>query len=189
MLSRFVLHNHSIFQVSIARRKIVLKRKRVRKRQTRQLIAAANVQGGPLAPDIRGTVRFFIVPGGTLVTVNLSGLPPYQPATASSDPIGPHGFHIHQLGVCEVGNPEDPFLAAGGHWNPDNQPHGNHAGDFPVLFSNNGMAITTFFTNRFAPSQIIGRSVLVHEHPDDYRTEPAGCSGRRLACGVINRVL
>lgn len=42
-----------------------------------------------------------------------------------------------------------------------------------------------FFTDKFVPSDIIGRAVIIHENPDDYRTQPAGNSGKRIACGVI----
>lgn len=147
--------------------------------------ALARIQGGPLAPQIRGMVYFFASPGGTWVYSDVEGLPPYRPGHGHSDPIGPHGYHIHMNGTCAVGDPRDPFQAAGGHWNPDAQPHGNHAGDFPVLFSNDGKATIYFFTQRFRVWEVIGRSVLIHENPDDYRTQPSGNSGRRLACGVI----
>lgn len=141
--------------------------------------------GGPLAPQIRGEVRFEDVSDGTMVTADITGLPPYQPAVPGGQPIGPHGFHVHQTGTCEVGDPYNPFMAAGAHWNPDNQPHGNHAGDFPVLFSNGGRAYMKFFTNRFRVAEVVGRSVIIHAYPNDYRTQPAGNSGPRLACGVI----
>jgi len=154
-------------------------------RKSQNGAAAAYIRGGPLAPQIMGAVYFRDVAGGCEVRVEVNGLPPYQPAIKGEAPIGPHGFHIHQYGTCEVGDPEDPFQAAGGHWNPDNQPHGNHAGDFPVLFSNNGYARMCFFTNRFRAKEVIGRSVIIHQNPDDYRTQPAGDAGRRLACGVI----
>ncbi len=147
--------------------------------------AIAKLQGGPLAPQIAGWVYFEDVPGGTQVTACVSGLPPYRPAVGNEDPIGPHGFHIHEFGTCEVGDPENPFQAAGQHWNPDNQPHGNHAGDFPVLFSNNGKANMSFFTNRFRVPDAIGKSVMIHKNPNDYRTQPDGDAGKRLACGVI----
>ncbi len=149
--------------------------------------AVASLRAAPVAPGVRGTVEFMSVPGGTLVTVRVTGLPRYQPGTAISDPVGPHGFHIHEFGNCAVGDPDNPFLAAGGHWNPDGQPHGNHAGDFPVLFSHapGGTAMARFFTSRFRVDDVIGRSVIVHLHPDDYRTQPAGRSGLRIACGVI----
>lgn len=143
------------------------------------------IRGGPLQPNIRGRVYFEAVRGGTNVMVEVSGLPPYRPARNGEDPIGPHGFHIHEFGNCKVGDPDNPFQAAGGHWNPANQPHGNHAGDLPVLFSNNGRAKMMFFTNEFKPADVIGRSVIIHQNPDDYRTQPAGNAGKRLACGVI----
>ncbi len=145
----------------------------------------AHVRGGPLAPEIRGIVNFKDVPGGTKVNVDVVGLPPYKPAEEGEEPVGPHGFHIHEYGNCEVGNPENPFLKAGGHWNPYNQPHGNHAGDFPVLFSNNGRARMTFFSNKFKPEDVIGKSIIIHKNPDDYRSQPAGNAGKRLACGLI----
>ncbi len=148
-------------------------------------VAVANIKGGPLRPQITGVVWFRSVPGGTEVTALIAGLPPYQPGINGKAPIGPHGFHIHQNGNCEVGNPAEPFKAAGEHWNPHNQPHGNHAGDFPVLFSNNGIARMTFFTNKFTVDDCIGKAVIIHESPDDYRTQPAGDAGKRLACGVI----
>jgi Cu-Zn family superoxide dismutase len=147
--------------------------------------AVANVKGGPLAAKLRGTVLFRNVPGGTWICASFTGLPEYQPGTEDNQPIGPHGFHIHEIGDCSIGDPKDPFKAAGSHWNPDNQLHGNHAGDFPVLFSNNGTARMCFFTDRFRVSDIIGKAVIVHQSPDDYRSQPAGNAGKRLACGVI----
>lgn len=148
-------------------------------------MAVAHIAGGSLAPDLRGTVTFTQVRGGTEVAVEVNGLPSYRPAMDGKPQIGPHGFHIHQNGTCTVGDPSNPFQSAGGHWNPTNQPHGNHAGDFPVLFSNNGYSKMTFFTDKFNVAQIIGKSVIIHEGPDDYKTQPSGASGKRLACGVI----
>jgi Cu-Zn family superoxide dismutase len=147
--------------------------------------ACAQVCGGELAPKLRGRVCFFDVPGGTWVEAEVCGLPAYRPATADGQPIGPHGFHIHAEGCCEPDHGVEPFAEAGGHWNPDNQPHGNHAGDFPVLFSNHGTAIMHFFTDRFSVREVIGKSVIIHQNPDDYRSQPSGNSGKRLACGVI----
>jgi Cu-Zn family superoxide dismutase len=149
-------------------------------------MAITEIHGGPLAPQIRGMVFFQDVPGGVWVSVDITGLPLYQPATNGRQPIGPHGFHIHEYGNCSIGNPNNPFSETGGHWNPTNQPHGNHAGDFPVLFSNNGRTVMNFFTAKFKVTDVVGRSIIIHENPDDYRTEPAGNSGKRLACGVIN---
>src|SRR5699024_10810693 len=115
----------------------------------------------------------------------VNGLPEYKPATNDAPPAGPYGFHINEHGSCEVGDLDDPFQEAGGHWNPDNQPHGHHAGAFPVLFSNDGYARMFCFTNRFRPKDVVGKTVMIHENPDDYRTQPAGDSGTRIGCGVI----
>ncbi|MGJ0847981.1 recombinase family protein [Tissierella praeacuta] len=70
-------------------------------------------------------------------------------------------------------------------YNENTLPHGNHSGDFPVLFSNNGYARMSFFTNKFKPEDVIDKSVIIHLNPDDYRSQPAGNSGKRIACGVI----
>lgn len=150
--------------------------------------AVSYLKGGPLAPNISGTVWFADVQGGTEICVNVYGLPPYRPAIGNEPPIGPHGFHIHQFGNCQVGDPNNPFISAGDHWNPTNQPHGNHHGDFPALFSNSGYASMCFFTNKFKVSEVIGKSIIIHQNPDDYRTQPAGAAGKRLACGVIQLI-
>jgi Cu-Zn family superoxide dismutase len=144
--------------------------------------AVARVQGGPLAPSLSGTVVFRQTPDGVIVSVEVTGLPPY---TAGTPPIGPHGFHIHAVGNCTVGDPTNPFLGAGGHFNPTTQVHGDHAGDLPVLFSNDGRAEMTVLTDAFDVSDVNGRAVIIHKNPDDYRTDPTGAAGLRLACGVI----
>lgn len=150
--------------------------------------AVAQVMGGPLAPSIRGSVIFTEAPGGTIVSAEFFGLPAYKPASNGNAPIGPLGFHLHENGTCNIDNEKEPFVAAGGHWNPTNQPHGNHAGDFPVLFSNDGYARMAFFTNKFNVNEVIGKAVIIHENPDDYRTQPAGAAGRRLACGLVRNL-
>lgn len=147
--------------------------------------AYAEIRGSELVPNLKGYMTVVDIPNGAEVTVEVSGLPHYQPAHGDQSPIGPHGFHIHQKGDCSGGNSSDPFPNTGGHWNPTNQPHGNHAGDFPVLFSNNGYARMSFFTNKFTAKDVIGRSIIIHENPDDYRTQPSGNSGKKIACGVI----
>lgn len=149
------------------------------------MTAVAQIKGSPQYPNIRGRVIFKDVPNGTEVYVEVLGLPPYTPAQNGVQPIGPFGFHIHKYGVCEVGDPNSPFKSTDGHWNPTNQPHGNHAGDFPVLFSNNGYTRMSFFTNKFKVSDILNKSVVIHQNPDDYRTQPAGNSGKPIACGVV----
>lgn len=147
--------------------------------------AMAHIHGSGLAPKLTGMVYFMDVPGGTDVYVEVKGLPLYKAGTDKNKPVGPHGFHIHETGNCDMGDPNNPFIKAGGHWNPTNQPHGNHAGDFPVLFSNNGYARMMFFTNKFKVSDVIDKAVVIHENPDDYQTQPSGASGKRIGCGVI----
>ena len=150
--------------------------------------AIAHLRGGPLRPQIRGTAWFFSENNDTYLVVRVDGLPRYLPGSDRKDPIGPFGFHIHSGRSCEVGDPDTPFLAALEHYNPDNHPHGNHAGDLPVLFSMDGTAIMMFYSNRFTPTEVINRTLIIHENPDDYRSQPAGDSGRRLACGEIKRI-
>lgn len=147
--------------------------------------AYAIIMPGPDYPGIRGLVTFADIPGGVMVCADVAGLPPYAPASGGKSPIGPFGFHIHEKGNCEIGNPANPFESAGGHWNPTNQPHGNHAGDFPVLVADNGRARMSFILSRFTVDEILGRSVMIHENPDDYRSQPAGNSGKKIACGSI----
>lgn len=155
----------------------------------RQNQAYAKLINSSLAPHLQGIVLFFNHPYGTEVYAEVTGLPNYQPATKKSPQIGPHGFHIHEFGDCSIGNKQDPFQASGRHWNPTKQPHGNHAGDFPVLFSNNGYSQMRFFTNKFKINDIIGKSIIIHQGPDDYKSQPAGNAGKRLACGVIQPLM
>ena len=148
-------------------------------------MAYAEIVGSPLAPQLHGMVTFRDMAACTEVCVEVSGLPAYKPAQNGQSPIGPHGFHIHEKGLCQVGDPNQPFQSTDGHWNPTNQPHGNHAGDFPVLFSNSGYSKMCFLTNKFHVQDVIGKSVVIHQNPDDYRTQPSGNSGKPLGCGVI----
>jgi Cu-Zn family superoxide dismutase len=103
-----------------------------------------------------------------------------------------HGLHIHEKGDCSSGD----GMSAGGHFNPHGKPHGHpasgerHAGDLPALVANKqgranirvGMDIITLNPG---PANIIGRAVIVHADPDDYKTQPTGNAGARIACGVI----
>ena len=104
------------------------------------------------------------------------------------------GFHIHEKGDCSA--PDG--TSAGGHFNPGARPHGNpehadhHAGDMPQLIANAaGVATLTAYLDGVSlgdeANGIVGRSVIVHAAPDDFKTQPTGNSGARLACGVIVR--
>jgi Cu-Zn family superoxide dismutase len=103
---------------------------------------------------------------------------------------GEFGFHIHEVGDCSSGD----AMSAKGHFNPYGKPHGQgaerHAGDMPNLKSDaKGKAKLTvdldIITLTRGPAGIVGRGVIIHADPDDYRTQPTGNAGARLACGVI----
>lgn len=74
-----------------------------------------------------------------------------------------------------------------GHFNPSGMSHPFHAGDFPPLLSNQGYAWTAFFDRRFTLEEIIGKTVVIHAHADDFTSQPSGNSGNPIACGEIRR--
>ncbi|MEY2797479.1 MAG: hypothetical protein RLZZ119_960 [Pseudomonadota bacterium] len=103
-----------------------------------------------------------------------------------------HGFHIHEKGDCSAPD----AMSAAGHFNPDGKPHGSpggshsHAGDLPNLKADangnaNYSAKVHGITVNTGPAGIVGRSVVIHRDPDDYKSQPAGNSGPRIACGLI----
>lgn len=94
------------------------------------------------------------------------------------------GFHIHEGGCCR-GNESDPFADTLSHYNPQGCEHPAHAGDLPPLFGNRGCAFSAFLTDRFTVEEIIGRTVVIHDMPDDFTTQPSGDSGSKIGCGVI----
>jgi Cu-Zn family superoxide dismutase len=106
-------------------------------------------------------------------------------------PNSVHGFHIHDKGSCA----STDGTSAGGHFNPEGRPHGpqdaaHHAGDMPNLQADGqGVADASFelhgITIGSGSDNIVGRSVVIHGGPDDYKSQPAGNSGPRVACGVI----
>jgi Cu-Zn family superoxide dismutase len=107
-------------------------------------------------------------------------------------PNAEQGFHVHEKGDCSAAD----ATSAGGHFNPDAKNHGmpnsgmNHAGDMPNIKSDaNGNATYTAklvgFAVNVGPNGVVGRSVVVHRDPDDYKSQPAGNSGARIACGLI----
>jgi len=106
-----------------------------------------------------------------------------------------HGFHVHEVGDCSSGD----GMSAKGHFNPYGKPHAHfstaerHAGDMPALKADaNGRAELTIdldvITVAAGPTSVVGRGLIVHQQPDDYRTQPTGNAGARLACAVIRRV-
>jgi Cu-Zn family superoxide dismutase len=108
-------------------------------------------------------------------------------------PGAEHGFHVHETGNCSAPDAS----SAGGHFNPAGAPHGkpgagpHHLGDIPSIKADaNGAAqvdvrISGVTLGTSQPNDIVGKALVVHEKPDDYKSQPAGNSGNRIACGVI----
>lgn len=146
--------------------------------------AFAYLYGDEIHADIFGTVLFFPIWNGTLVVATVEGLP-YEEKVCHEQIFG---FHIHEGSTC-TGNSLDPFADTGGHYNPKNCNHPQHAGDLPPLFGNHGYAFQIFYTERFLPDEIVGRTCIIHDMPDDFRTQPSGNSGKKIACGEIKSIL
>lgn len=144
--------------------------------------AHVSIKGSPAYPDILGNVDFYQTNMGVMVVAEIFGLP--NPANSCKSPV--FGFHIHSGGSC-TGNETDPFANAMSHYNPKNCPHPYHAGDMPPLFGNQGYAFLMFLTDRFTVREIIGTTVMIHDKPDDFTTQPSGNSGNKIACGIIQK--
>lgn len=141
----------------------------------------SHVHGNEHYPEVMGMVLFFETQKGTVVFAEFENLP----VTDGECPKDFFGFHIHEGGSC-TGNETDEFADAGGHLNPYGCPHPQHMGDLPVLMAAmDGYAWTVFFTDKFRPSDLGGRTVIVHRMADDFMTQPSGNSGEKIACGVI----
>ena len=149
----------------------------------RRPAARAQIRGDANHPSLSGDVSFYPVNGGVLVLADVHVLP----TTGANGPGRFFGFHIHEGGAC-TGTDQDPFADAKGHFNPQNAPHPQHAGDLPPLYAGRGYAWSAFLADRFTVDDIIGRTVVIHSDPDDFTSQPAGNSGSRIACGVIRKV-
>ncbi|WP_283683308.1 superoxide dismutase family protein [Parablautia sp. Marseille-Q6255] len=129
---------------------------------------------------VNGTVFFYSLWDGTLMVADVTGLPAND-AVCNGQMFG---FHIHEGSRCS-GDPEDPFADTKGHFNPLDCRHPYHAGDLPPLMGARGYALSIFYTDRFYPEEIIGKTVVIHDMPDDFHTQPSGNSGTKIACGEI----
>ena len=129
-----------------------------------------------------GTVKFEQRGAKVQVSGTITGLKPNTE----------HGFHVHEKGDCSSGD----GMSAGGHFNPAGKPHGHqgdetrHAGDLPNLRADASGAATFSFeatgiTVGSGATDIVGKGLIVHRDPDDYKSQPAGNAGPRIACAVI----
>ena len=130
---------------------------------------------------VSGRVMFHQQGDAVFVHARVSGLKPGQE----------HGFHIHEKGDCSSGD----GMSTGGHFNPHGKPHGpqdadHHAGDLPALKADDKghaelRAKLTGVSIGSGAGDIVGKGLIVHAQPDDYKTQPTGNSGARIACAVI----
>ncbi len=127
----------------------------------------------------RGTATLTMVDGRMRLAVNASGLM-----------RGVHGVHIHATGKCEG----PAFASAGAHWNPTMKMHGRdnpmgaHDGDLPNLMIGTDGRGSISIDVPGTVAQLLdadGAAVVIHADPDDYKTDPSGNSGGRIACGVL----
>ena len=131
--------------------------------------------------QVSGTVTFTDVDGGVKIVGDFDGLLP----------LGTHGLHIHEKGDCSAPDAS----SAGAHFNPGNSAHGGpdsairHAGDLGnVVADKAGHAHYERIDRQIKLSgsdSIIGKSVIIHQKRDDFKTQPSGDSGSRQACGLI----
>jgi superoxide dismutase, Cu-Zn family len=144
--------------------------------------ARAELKNGSGQPV--GTATLTQLSSAVRIVVEVHGLPP-----------GQHGVHVHTVGKCD--GPD--FVSAGAHFNPIGRQHGAlnpqgaHAGDLPNLtVGSDGKgrmeSTTELFTLGSGQTSIFdpdGSALVVHAAPDDFKTDPTGNSGARIACGVI----
>jgi Cu-Zn family superoxide dismutase len=128
-----------------------------------------------------GTLTLSDVSGGIMIMGNLHGVAP-----------GEHGIHLHMTGSCTP-----TFAAAGGHWNPSSQEHGKdnpkgpHMGDLLNITAGKDSTVSVMVTSpggtlkgADALLDADGAAVVIHAKPDDYKSQPAGNAGDRVACGT-----
>jgi superoxide dismutase, Cu-Zn family len=131
-----------------------------------------------------GTAQLNQLEQGVQILIAISGLP-----------AGEHALHIHETGECEP-----PFESAGDHFNPTDAEHGwdsaggPHAGDLPNIYIGEGALQVEFLTDKVTledgETSVFdddGSAIVIHQGLDDYRSQPSGHAGDRVACGVIKQ--
>jgi superoxide dismutase, Cu-Zn family len=148
--------------------------------------AVATAEVRDAAGRVVGQATLTEVSGGVRIVLEVRGLTP-----------GPKGVHLHGVGTCEG----PAFASAGEHFNPRNAQHGllnpagPHAGDLPnVTVDPDGKGRLETFTERvtLGPGSTSlldadGTALVVHADADDFRTDPSGNTGARIACGVVEK--
>lgn len=142
--------------------------------------AKAHIKGNRNYPQINGIITFKETKEGTMLTAKIKGLP--QSKTHCQNRF--FGLHIHEGTSC-TGNPQDPFADAKGHYNPTNCPHPFHIGDLPPLLENDGEAYMQVLVDKIQIKDILGKVMIIHEMPDDFKSQPSGDAGAKIACGKI----
>ena len=139
------------------------------------------IPSGPLAAmavlkgdgELRGTVKFYRVPCAALVVAELTGL--------EENDSGFFSVHIHEGESCGG----EAYSDTGGHYNPEGEMHPRHAGDLPTMLNAGGRAFLAVETDRFLVEEVVGRTVVLHNGADDFRSQPGGNAREKIACGVI----
>jgi Cu-Zn family superoxide dismutase len=145
---------------------------------------SATVQLAPTQGNkVTGSITVVPMGDGVHLTGSLQGLAPN----------GEFGFHVHEKGDCSAPDAS----SAGAHLNPTNAQHGDpqgathHAGDMQNAKSDESGAaqvnvhVSGLTFGDGGPADVVGKAVVVHEKADDYKTQPSGDSGARVACGVV----
>ncbi len=132
-----------------------------------------------------GTAQISAAGDRLTIDVAVSGLQP-----------GAHGLHLHAVGMCDAPG----FTTAGPHLNPAGHMHGmmnpagHHLGDLPnIVVGPDGTATLSAQIDGTREAMLAslfdadGTAIVIHAGQDDYKTDPSGNSGPRIACGVFSR--
>jgi Cu-Zn family superoxide dismutase len=135
--------------------------------------------------QVSGTASFMGEGGPLSLSIEIEGAP-----------AGTHAVHLHEIGDCSAPDAS----SAGNHWNPTHEDHGRwgdapfHLGDIGnVEVAEDGTGRLALITDKWAigtgsQNDVVGKSIIVHEKPDDFTTQPTGAAGGRIGCGVVETV-
>lgn len=132
--------------------------------------AGAEISGNEQHSGLRGTLMLYPAEDGSVAVIEVHGLPENEPFLA---------VHLHNGASC---------AESGSHLSFELLGHPLHTGDFPPLLNNEGFAWSAFYTDRFTPHQAVGYPVVIHAHSEDFRSQPAGDPGEKIACGMVRLI-